>query len=132
MAGEPILIVDDHPLNLKLVRVLLTLEGYDVRCACDAAEALRVLEVFRPRIILMDVQLPGTDGLELTRQLKAGPATRDIVVVAVTSYAMKGDEQKAAEAGCDGYLSKPLDTRTLPRLIASYLERGPRRGEGPP
>lgn len=123
MASESILIVDDNPVNLKLVRVLLTGEGYEVRTATDADEALAVLEGFRPRLILMDLQLPGMDGLELTRRLKADPATRDTVVLAVTAYAMKGDEQKALAAGCDGYVAKPIDTRTLPTFVAEHLSR---------
>ncbi len=121
MTGEPILVVDDNPVNLKLMRVLLETEGYEVRTAGDAKEALVTLQTFRPRLILMDIQLPGLDGLSLTRQLKAEPATRDIVIVAFTSYAMKGDEEKALAAGCDGYISKPVDTRTLPGVIARHL-----------
>jgi two-component system, cell cycle response regulator DivK len=127
MASGEILIVDDNPVNLKLIRVLLLTEGYTVRTAADAEEALAVLKSFSPSLILMDVQLPGMDGLELTRRLKANPATRDIIVVALTAYAMKGDAEKAAMAGADGYLSKPVDTRTLPAVIASYLERAPAR-----
>jgi CheY-like chemotaxis protein len=123
MAGEPILIVDDHPVNLKMVRVLLKLEGYEVRTAGDAAEALAALQTFRPRLVLMDLQLPGMDGLELTRRLKADPATREVIILALTAYAMKGDKQKALEAGCDGYIPKPIDTRTLPHVIASHLDR---------
>lgn len=123
MAGEPVLIVDDNPTNLKLARVLLLSEGYDVRTAADAEEALTHLASFRPRVILMDVQLPGMDGLALTRRLKADPETRDIVILAMTAYAMKGDEQKALESGCDGYVSKPIDTRTLPGVIADYVAR---------
>jgi CheY-like chemotaxis protein len=121
MAGEPILAVDDNAANLKLVRVVLQLEGYDVRTATTADEALAVLETFRPRLILMDIQLPGIDGLELTRRLKADPATRDTIILALTAYAMKGDEQKALEAGCDGYVTKPIDTRTLPGVVAAFL-----------
>lgn len=121
MAGEAILIVDDNPVNLKLARVLLTGEGYDVRTAVDAEEAMALLPAFRPRLILMDLQLPGMDGLELTRRLKADPATNGITVLALTAYAMKGDEEKAIAAGCDGYITKPIDTRRLPVLIASLL-----------
>jgi CheY-like chemotaxis protein len=121
MNGAPILIVDDNPANLKLARILLTTEGYEVRTAADAEEALAVLATWLPRVILMDLQLPGMDGLELTRRLKAEPATRDITILALTAYAMKGDEQKAREAGCDGYISKPIDTRALPVLVAGYL-----------
>ena len=123
MAGEAILIVDDNPTNLKLVRVLLLGEGYDARTATDAEEALELLRSFHPRLILMDVQLPGMDGLELTRRLKANAKTREITVVALTAYAMKGDEQKALDAGCDGYIAKPIDTRNLPRLVGEYLTR---------
>jgi len=121
MAGEPILIVDDNPANLKLARVLLSGEGYEVRTAADAEEALSVLKGFSPRLILMDLQMPGMDGFELTRRLKADPATRGIVILALTAYAMKGDEERARAAGCDGYVAKPIDTRALPGLIARYL-----------
>jgi CheY-like chemotaxis protein len=122
VAEKTILIVDDNPVNLKLIRILLTGEGYDVHIAGDAEEALRVLQGLRPRIILMDIQLPGIDGLELTRQLKANPLTRDIRILGLTAYAMKGDEEKIIAAGCDGYIAKPIDTRTLPGVIARYLE----------
>jgi CheY-like chemotaxis protein len=122
MAGESILIVDDNPVNMKLVRVLLASEGYQVRTAADAEEALGILADFHADLILMDIQLPGIDGLELTRRLKSDPATQHIMIVALTAYAMKGDEQKMFEAGCDGYISKPIDTRTLPLIIMRYLE----------
>ena len=132
MAGEPILIVDDNPLNLKVVQVLLTVEGYDVRTALNADEALAVLRTFHPRLILMDLQLPGMDGLALTRHLKADPATRDIRVVALTANAMKGDDQKALDAGCDGYIPKPIDTRTLPGAVSAYLAGAPGDRGSPP
>ena len=121
MAGEPILVVDDNPLNLKLTRVLLAGEGYQVHTAVDAREALEALKTLHPRLILMDIQLPGTDGLKLTRQLKADPSMQDVVILALTAYAMKGDEQRARDAGCDGYIAKPIDTRSLPDLLRSYL-----------
>ena len=123
MANEPILIVDDNPINLKLLKVLMTVEGYEVRTATDAEEALNVLNSFTPALILMDIQLPGIDGLELTRKLKANPAYRDTIILAVTAYAMKGDDAKAIAAGCDGYITKPIDTQTLPKLIADYLTK---------
>jgi two-component system, cell cycle response regulator DivK len=125
MAQGEILIVDDNLLNLKLIRVLLTAEGYSVRTATDAEEALALLESITPDLILMDVQLPGMDGLELTRRLKSDPARGHIVIIALTAYAMKGDEEKARTAGADGYLTKPVDTRALPDVIASHLERRP-------
>jgi CheY-like chemotaxis protein len=121
MAGETVLIVDDNLANLKLVRILLVAEGYDVRTATDAQEAMGVIRDARPRLILMDIQLPGMDGLELTRRLRADAATKDILILALTAYAMRGDEQKARDAGCDGYIPKPIDTRVLPGVIAGYL-----------
>jgi two-component system cell cycle response regulator DivK len=121
MAGEKILIVDDNELNVRLFSVILQTRGYELRSAVDALEAIALLPHFRPELILMDIQLPGMDGLELTRRIKADPLTRDIVVVAVTAYAMKGDEQRARAAGCDGYVTKPIDTRALPIVIAEHL-----------
>jgi len=92
-----------------------------VSTAEGAEEAITILEDFRPRLILMDLQMPGMNGFELARRLKGDAATRDIVIVALTAYAMKGDEERAREAGCDGYVSKPIDTRTLPALVARHL-----------
>lgn len=125
MHGESILIVDDNPVNMKLIRILLAGEGYEIRTAGDANEALAVLREFHPGLILMDVQLPGIDGLELTRRLKAAPATRDIPILGLTAYAMKGDEERILAAGCDGYIPKPINTRTLPQFIRNYLQRSP-------
>jgi len=116
-----ILIVDDNPTNLKLVTYLVKAAGYEVETAGDADQAMAAIAASRPALILMDLQLPGIDGLELTRRLKADPATRDIKIIAVTAYAMKGDEEKAIGAGCDGYVTKPIDTRALPTLIAQTL-----------
>jgi CheY-like chemotaxis protein len=130
MAREPILIVDDNPQNLKLAKVILASEGYEVRTAIDAEEALRILESFTPRLILMDLQLPRMDGLELTRQLKADPARRGIIIMVLTAYAMKGDEEKAFAAGCDGYMSKPIDTDALRRVVAEHLARRVGQGAG--
>lgn len=127
MAREPILIVDDNPANLKLVRVLLASEGYEARTAADAEQALRLLSTFSPRLILMDIQLPGMDGLELTRQLKADPATQHILIIALTAYAMKGDEERARAAGCDDYIAKPIDVQKLPKRVARALEGAPGR-----
>ncbi|MCX6626326.1 MAG: response regulator [Candidatus Solibacter sp.] len=121
MAGEPILIVDDTPVNLKLTRILLMNEGYAVRTAASAEEALDLLRAYHPRLILADIQLPGIDGLEMTRRIKQDEGTRDIAVVALTAFAMKGDEQKAIDAGCDGYITKPIDTRALGGRIRQFL-----------
>ena len=125
MAGEPILIVDDNAQNLKLARVILSADGYQVRTAVDAEDALTILESFAPRAILMDLQLPRMDGLALTRLLKNDPRRRDIVIIAVTAYAMKGDDDKALEAGCDDYMSKPIDAQALSAMIARHLQGAP-------
>src|SRR4029077_10366175 len=107
MAGEPILVVDDTPVNLKLTRIVLANEGYKVLTAASAEEALELLRGYHPDLVLADIQLPGIDGLELTRRIKKNETTRDISVVALTAFATKGDEQKAIDAGCDGYITKP-------------------------
>ncbi|HJU12480.1 MAG TPA: response regulator [Candidatus Binataceae bacterium] len=117
-----VLVVDDIPTNLKLARVVLSAEGLEVRTAASAEEALEVLQTFTPRVILMDIQLPGLDGLELTRQLKADPQRRDIIILALTAYAMKGDMEKALAAGCDGYISKPIDPVTLCNVVERHLQ----------
>ncbi len=124
MPNDSILVVEDTPVNMKVVRVLLTRHGFDVHTAGTAEEALELLEKFHPELILTDVQLPGMSGLELTRKLKSDPATRDIIVIALTAFAMKKDEQNAYDAGCDGYITKPIDTRTLPAVIREYLKNG--------
>jgi CheY-like chemotaxis protein len=118
-----ILIVDDNRVNLKLVTFVVEGQGYEVDTAIDADAALAAVRAHKPDVILMDVQLPGIDGLELTRRIKAEPATTDIAIIAVTAYAMKGDREKALEAGCDDYVSKPIDTRALPVIIAKHLAR---------
>ena len=122
--GERVLIVDDNPTNLKLVAYLVKANGYEVETAGDAETALSAIRARPPRVVLMDLQLPGVDGLELTRQLKADPATKDIAIIAVTAYAMKGDREKAIEAGCDDYVTKPIDTRALPDVIARWAKKG--------
>jgi CheY-like chemotaxis protein len=121
MRAARILIVDDNPTNLKLVSDLLAFEGHEILNAMDAEAAQEVLANTLPDLILMDIALPGMDGLTLTRLLKADIRTRHICVVALTAFAMKGDEQKAVDAGCDGYITKPIDTRALPREVARIL-----------
>jgi CheY-like chemotaxis protein len=120
------LIVDDNPTNLKLVTFVVRSQGYDVATASDADTAVASIEAERPTVILMDLQLPGVDGLELTRRLKGNPATRSIPIIAVTAYAMKGDHEKALSAGCDDYVTKPIDTRTLPEVISRHVARAER------
>jgi two-component system, cell cycle response regulator DivK len=112
--SESILVVDDEPSNLRLLTILLSKHGYQVHAVRTAEEALEIAAKIRPRLVLADIQLPGMDGLEMTRALKSNPETKDTVVVAVTAFAMKGDEEKALEAGCDGYITKPIDLGSLP------------------
>jgi two-component system, cell cycle response regulator DivK len=123
-----ILLVEDNVVNRRLAEFLLRSEGYQVREAASAHEAFELLSLEKPDLILMDVQLPGLDGLEATKRLKANPATRDIPVVAVTSYAMKGDRESALAAGCCGYITKPIDKTTFVKEVAIHLpakDRGP-------
>lgn len=121
MTKETILVVDDNAMNVKLLNVLLTKEGYEVKTAADAAQTLKALEDLRPALILMDLQLPGVDGFELTRRIKKRSDLKRTRIVAVTSYAMRGDEERALAAGCDGYLAKPIDTRTIGAVVRSFL-----------
>jgi CheY-like chemotaxis protein len=122
MTTKSLLIVDDNPENLKLILMVLANAGHELVTAADALQALRAIEQRMPDLILLDLQLPGMDGLELTRRLRARPETQAVPIVAVTAYAMKGDENKARDAGCDGYLVKPIDKRLLREVVKSYLE----------
>ena len=121
MSQLMILVVDDNPTNLKLLSDVLEFEGYRILKAVDAEEAQEVIAHTLPDLILMDIALPGMDGLTLTRQLKADARTKHIRIVALTAYAMKGDDQKARDVGCDGYVTKPIDTRRFPGLVAEFL-----------
>jgi len=121
MSDAHILVVDDNPANLKLASDLLEWEGYQISKAVDAQQALDAIRQSIPDLILMDIGLPGMDGLTLTRKLKADDATKQIRIVAMTAFAMKGDERKTLDAGCDGYIAKPIDTRKLPDQVARCL-----------
>jgi len=121
MSGKNILLVEDNPVNRRLAVFLLRSQGYEVREATTAQEALELLEKERADLIVMDIQLPGMDGLEVTRRIKAQPATADIPIIAVTSYAMKGDREKALAAGCVGYVTKPIDKNIFVQEIAAHL-----------
>lgn len=123
MSAARILVVDDNPTNLKLASDVLEFDGYDICPAIDAESAQEIIRATPPDMILMDIALPGMDGLTLTRLLKADEKTRHIIVVALTAFAMKGDDAKAKEAGCDGYITKPIDTRQLPGLVAEFLAK---------
>ena len=119
-----ILIVDDNSTNLKLVSHVLESAGFVVEGASNAEQAQEMLDHILPDLILMDIALPGMDGLTLTRKLKADPRFKDVPVVALTAFAMKGDDRKALAAGCDGYITKPVDTRDLPQQVQTFLRLG--------
>ena len=121
MKTGPILVVEDNPINLKLLRLVLAIDGFDVLVAADAEQALDILKRVTPSLIIMDIQLPGMDGLELGRIIKNRDSTRDVKIVAVTAYAMKGDDEKALSVGFDGYVLKPIDTRSLASEVARHL-----------
>lgn len=116
-----ILIVDDNVLNVELVTFVLGSISCAVTSAPNARAALQEIVRFAPDLILMDIQMPGVDGLELTRHIKADPEMRHIVVIAFTAYAMQGDDAKMRAAGCDGYIAKPIDVATFARDVLSYL-----------
>jgi CheY-like chemotaxis protein len=113
MTGKKILIIEDNLLNLELATDLLEANGFAVFSAQTAEEGLRLARELLPDLVLMDISLPGMDGLSATKNLKADPATRRLAVVGLTANAMKGDEEMARAAGCDGYLTKPIDTRSF-------------------
>lgn len=123
MAKETILIVEDNPLNLELVTDILEANGYRVCQANNGKDAIVQVESEMPDLVLMDIQLPGLDGLTVTGILKDNPKTAGIPIIALTAHAMRGDEEKAHQAGCDGYISKPIDTRALPQTIRQFLDK---------
>jgi CheY-like chemotaxis protein len=125
MSGKNILLVEDNEVNRRLAGFLLRSQGYQVREATSAAAAFEILDKEPTDLIVMDIQLPGIDGLEATRKLKEQPATADIPVIAVTSYAMKGDREKALAAGCAGYVTKPIDKNTFIQEVAAHLAANP-------
>jgi len=122
-----ILVIEDTPANMKLVCMLLDKAGYRVLQADNAADGIALAHEHIPDLILMDIQLPGMDGLAASRLLKAAEATRGIVIVALTAFAMKGDEEKIMAAGCDGYIAKPIQYKSflaeVERMIVSPLTR---------
>jgi two-component system cell cycle response regulator DivK len=122
MAGETIIVVDDAPVNLKLAAAVLRSEGYKVRLASSAEEALMTLRTMVPELLLVDIMLPGMNGLELTRRLRQDPRTRDMLIVALTASAMADTEQQAYDAGCDGFIAKPIDTRSLGLRLRTFLD----------
>lgn len=127
-----ILIVEDNVTNMKLSTFLLESADYTVLAAVNAELGLAMARASRPDLILMDIQLPGMDGLQATGVLKADPETRDIPVIALTALAMKGDEERILAAGCDGYIAKPLDYKEFLRRVAAMLAATPPTVAGSP
>jgi CheY-like chemotaxis protein len=121
MPGESILIVDDTLVTLKLTRIFLASQGYHILTASSAEEALEVLRDHHPHLVLTDIQLPGIDGLELTRRIKSSGATRAIPVVALAAFADAGEEQDALKAGCDACISRPVEPRALGLRVRQFL-----------
>ena len=122
MKGK-ILVVEDNPLNMKLLEMVLRAKNYTLLKATDGEEALDMAMREQPDLIIMDIQLPKMSGLEVTRKLRETPAFSHTPIIGVTAYAMKGDKEKVIESGCDAYLSKPINTRELPEVIAKMLLR---------
>jgi CheY-like chemotaxis protein len=118
-----ILVVDDNPTNLKLISLVLEFEGHVIFQATDAESAQEIIKTHPLDLVLMDIAMPGMDGLSLTRLLKGADATKDLMIVALTASAMRGDEARVREAGCDGYITKPIETRQFPSIILGYLEQ---------
>jgi CheY-like chemotaxis protein len=116
-----ILVVDDNLTSLKLVTFLLAQVPYDVRAAIDAEDALDLVRRFKPRLILVDLQMSDSEAFELTRRLKSDPTTRDTLIVAVTTDTMEGDEGGAHAADVDGYITKPMQPEQFRNAVASYL-----------
>ena len=121
MTNKTVLVIEDNDLNMKLVKSLLQMGKYDVLAAVDAESGITLAHEHRVDLILMDIQLPGMDGLAATKILKEDPRLKNIPVIALTSHAMEGDDKKAIDAGCDGYITKPIDTRNFLINIARYL-----------
>jgi CheY-like chemotaxis protein len=121
MPGEKILIVDDNPFNVKLAEYLLKAEGFDVRHVMAANEVIAAVASWTPSLVLMDLRLPGTDGLALTRLLRRDPANRALAIVAFSADSASNEMQNALDAGCNGYIAKPIDTDRLCAEIRRYL-----------
>ena len=123
MGERKILVIEDNALNMKLIRLLLQMDSYRIIEAPDAETGLRLAREHQPDLILMDINLPVMDGLSATRSIKKDPALKQIPVVALTSYAMQGDEDKARAAGCEDYITKPIDTRHFSEMIGRLLQK---------
>ena len=122
MKVKTILVIEDNKLNMKLVNGLITIGKYRMLEAVDAESGIQLIREQRPDLVLMDIQLPGMDGLSATKVIKEDPDLKDIPIVALTSFAMQGDEEKALAVGCTGYITKPIDTRKFLETVSQYLK----------
>ena len=120
--SKRILVIEDIEDNRQIIRDLLASVGYELIEAIDGAEGVAMAQSHLPDLILMDIQLPVMDGYEATRRIRAIPALATVPIIAVTSYALSGDEAKSRNSGCDGYVAKPIDTRAFPGLLEHYFE----------
>jgi CheY-like chemotaxis protein len=123
MTDPTILIIEDNPLNVELATDLLEAGGFRIRSTNTAEEGIRLARELLPDVVLMDIGLPGMDGLCATKTLRADPATRHLIVIGLTAHAMKGDEGTALDAGFDGYLTKPMDTRAFVPTIKDFIAK---------
>jgi len=130
--GRRILVIEDQEQNLYLMKYLLEASGYDVVQARDGKEGIAAARTERPDLILLDIQLPTMSGHEVARALRTDPGLSAVPIVAVTSYAMPGDREEAVDAGCTGYLEKPIDPDTFVAEVAGYMQQDPRRSEAAP
>ena len=123
MANRNILVIEDNKLNMKLMRGIFQLGNYQIIEALDAETGIRLARKHLPFLILMDIQLPGMDGLAATQIIKSNPKLKNIPVVALTGFAMQGDEEKALASGCDGYITKPIDVQHVLKTIDEYYQK---------
>ena len=121
MEGKKIFIIEDNFLNRELMLTVLKSRGHEIKALESAENALEEIIEYKPDLLLLDIMLPGKDGLTLTSELRAEPETCDLTIIAVTAYAMRGDKERIMEAGCDGYVSKPIDTRKFPAVVEEFL-----------
>lgn len=129
MLKDKVMIVEDNPQNMKLIEILLRDKSYNLLKACDGEEALDMATREQPDLIVMDMQLPKMSGVEVTRRLRQMPVFRQTPIIALTAFAMKGDKERFLEAGCNAYISKPINTRELPTIIGRMLREHKKIGD---
>jgi len=126
---DKVMLVEDNPQNMKLLEILLRAKSYDLLKACDGEEALDMATREQPDLIVMDMQLPKMSGVEVTRRLRQMPVFRQTPIIALTAFAMRGDRERFLEAGCNAYISKPIHTRELPKIIDQMLQEHKKLGD---